>query len=166
MKPATLLHHLRDILILPVTVTCIVPYFLYDPDQKMIPDDTTTKIFGSLFLLAGLSLFCYTVYLFSSVGKGTVAPWSPKQKLVVTGPYRYCRNPMITGVLLILIGESQVLHSSNILWWAVAFFFINTLYFVGVEEPMLTDKFGEEYRHYKHHVPRWIPRPTPYHQSI
>lgn len=162
MKSPTLLTHLRDILILPFTVVCIVPYLIYDGQEKSMLDDVYWKIGGAILLVFGLCLFLYALYLFKTIAKGTVAPWSPKQNLVVVGPYRFCRNPMISGVLFILVGEALILGSPGILWWAVIFFFINTLYFVGVEEPMLLDRFGEDYRHYKQHVPRWIPRIQPY----
>jgi protein-S-isoprenylcysteine O-methyltransferase Ste14 len=162
MSGASLLSHLRDILILPVTVTCVVPYLFYNPGQGFIPENAWLQIAGIIILLAGSSLFLYTVYLFRKIGRGTLAPWSVKQKLVVYGPYRYCRNPMITGVLCVLIGESLIFHSSAILVWAFTFFIINTLYFLLSEEPGLEERFGEDYREYKRQVPRWIPRITPY----
>lgn len=135
MKPPSLLSHLRDVLILPFTVTCIVPYLIYDPTRLFIPDTIILKIIGGVVLAAGLSLFVYTVFLFKTIGKGTLAPWSPKQKLVISGPYRYCRNPMITGVLFILLSETLILSSTGILIWAAIFFIINTIYFIVSEEP-------------------------------
>ncbi len=113
----------------------------------------------------GSFLFFYTVFLFKNIGKGTLAPWSEKQKLIVVGPYRYCRNPMISGVLFILISESLILHSLAILIWAGCFFLINTIYFLISEEPALERKFGDDYKQYKKHVSRWLPRITPYHQN-
>lgn len=164
-KSPSVFKHIRDILILPFTVTCIVPYLVYDPTQNRITDHLLVKASGVVLLLAGVSLFGYTVSLFNRIGKGTLAPWSPKQKLVVVGPYRYCRNPMITGVFFILIGESLFLHSTNVLIWATCFFFINTVYFIFSEEPGLLARFGDDYRQYKQHVPRWIPRLTPYNKD-
>src|SRR5687767_11483236 len=102
MKGPSVFKHLRDVLILPFTVTCIVPYLIYDPHQKLFPDSVPAKSIGVLFLLSGVALFAFTVLLFARIGKGTLAPWSPKQKLIVAGPYKYCRNPMISGVLFIL----------------------------------------------------------------
>ena len=165
MKSPTLLTHIRDIIILPFTVTCIIPYFIYNSEQKTMLDNLPAKVGGIFFLLFGIALFLYAVYLFKTIGKGTIAPWTPTQKLIIVGPYQYCRNPMITGVLSILVGEGLLLHSTNILWWAVAFFFINTLYFIVFEEPTLTSRFGEDYRQYKKHVPRWIPRINAYKQD-
>lgn len=159
MKYPSLLLHLRDILILPFTVTVIIP-FLYRP--QWATGYSLFKIGGVTVGLAGLLLFLNTVFLFQKVGKGTLAPWTLKQKLVVVGPYRYCRNPMITGVLGILAGESVFFHSTDLLTWMAIFFAINVVYFIAYEEPALEERFGEAYREYKQHVPRWIPRITPY----
>jgi protein-S-isoprenylcysteine O-methyltransferase Ste14 len=150
--------HLRDIFILPFSVTVIVPYGLYHGYAQRIPETLFLKMIGVLLALGGLLLFSATVFLFDKIGKGTLAPWSEKQKLVVQGPYRYCRNPMITGVLSILLGEGLYFHSAPILVWATVFFVINTFYFIFYEEPFLARKFGNDYTRYKHEVPRWIPR--------
>jgi protein-S-isoprenylcysteine O-methyltransferase Ste14 len=139
-----------------------VPYLIYNPKRLFTVDVFFLKITGGVLLLAGLTLFIYTVFLFKTIGKGTLAPWSPKQKLVISGPYRYCRNPMITGVLFILLGEALMLFSTSILLWAAIFFSINTIYFITSEEPGLLTRFGKDYRAYKRHVPRWVPRITPY----
>lgn len=158
----SLLKQVRDIVILPFTVTIIVPYLVYNPVQELIPNTILIEVLGGLIGISGLSLFVYTLSLFHNVGKGTLAPWQPTRKLVIRGPYRYCRNPMITGVLFILIGESLILHSTNILIWSGIFYLINTAYFLLKEEPDLSRRFGEEYLKYKGNVPRWIPRRTPY----
>lgn len=143
-------------------MSVIVPYLLYDPRQDLLPDHVVIKITGALIWGGGFSLFVYTVFLFRMFGSGTLAPWTPTQRLVISGPYRYCRNPMITGVFSMLVGESLFFHSTSILLWALAFFLINTIYFVLKEEPDLEKRFGEDYRAYKKIVPRWIPNVKPY----
>lgn len=164
MSNASIATHLRDILILPFSVTVIIPYFIYDPNDDRIAESIFLKLVGVMIGGTGLSLFFYTVFLFKKIGKGTLAPWSEKQKLVVVGPYRHCRNPMISGVLFILIGEALLLHSFSILIWAGCFFVINTIYFLVSEEPALEKKFGDDYKLYKKHVSRWLPSVKPYHQ--
>lgn len=159
------LKNLRDIIIFPFSVTVLIPLFIYDREENFIADSLTAKIPGGVLLALGLSLFFYTVFLFNFIAKGTLAPWSPKEKLVIQGPYRYCRNPMITGVLLILIGEALIFHSTGILIWALTFFGINTLYFIFFEEPELSEKFGEGYQEYKQQVPRWIPGSKPFREK-
>jgi protein-S-isoprenylcysteine O-methyltransferase Ste14 len=162
MQEYSLLKHLRDVLILPFMVTGVIPYLLYNKTQVFIPDNIILKIVAAGFFIAGLTLFVWTNYLFKTVAKATLAPWTVKQKLVIRGPYKYCRNPMITGVLFILIAETLFLHSTNILIWASFFFLVHIFYFAFKEEPDLYKRFGEEYKTYKENVPRWIPRLKPY----
>ena len=163
MNNPSLIKHFRDILILPFTVTVIIPCLIYNPQHHFIPNlSILFKVAGSLIGLSGLSLFLYTVFLFRTIGRGTLAPWTPTQKLVVIGPYRYCRNPMISSVFFILIGETLFFQSLDFLQWSILFFIINTVYFILKEEPDLEKRFGDEYRVYKEKVPRWIPNVRPY----
>jgi protein-S-isoprenylcysteine O-methyltransferase Ste14 len=147
--------------ILPITVLVIVPVW--------IEKDWTVSInfflfAGSTLGLIGLIIMIICISSFIRIGRGTLAPWSPTKKLVVSGLYRYVRNPMILGVWIVLLGEALALKSQNILIWAVSFFIINTIYFIVYEEPDLEDRFGNEYRDYKKHVFRWLPRLRPYEQ--
>jgi len=162
MQQPSLLKHFRDILIFPFTVMVILPYLLYNDQQGQQFNAIIFKIIGVLIGMGGLSLFIYTVFLFRTIGKGTLAPWSPKQKLVVKGPYKYSSNPMITGVFFILLGETFFFHSFSILNLAILFFIFNTVFFILIEEPDLYKRFGNDYLEYKKHVPRWIPRLHPY----
>lgn len=165
MENPSLLRHLRDVLLLPFTVSVVIPYFIYNAERQLVQEhNLLMKVCGLIVALSGISMLVYTISLFGRFGKGTLAPWSPTQKLVVAGPYRYCRNPMITGVLAILLGEAGFLNSADIFRWAGLFFIINTIYFILKEEPDLEKRFGEEYRIYKQNVPRWIPRFRPYRQ--
>ncbi|MHB9108658.1 MAG: methyltransferase family protein [Armatimonadota bacterium] len=111
---------------------------------------------------AGLGLMVWTVRLFATVGKGTPAPWEPPKRLVVRGPYRYARNPMISGGQLILIAETLLFRSVPLAILSAFFFLVNALYFPLVEEKGLEARFGRAYRTYKAHVPRWIPRLRPW----
>ena len=102
------------------------------------------------------------ISLFIRIGNGTLAPWNPTRKFVIAGPYRYVRNPMIIGVLIVLFGESVAILSFNIFLWALAFFIMNNIFFTLYEEPNLVKKFGKEYQEYKRKVSRWVPRLKPY----
>ncbi len=113
---------------------------------------------GGLVVLAGLALVTWCISLFVRVGKGTLAPWDPTSNLVAVGPYRYTRNPMITGVATILTGEAVVFGSWRLALWALTFILFNHVYFLLVEEPGLERRFGESYLDYRRAVPRWIPR--------
>ena len=158
MQQISILKHIRDIIILPFTMTVILPWLFYNKYQTLFPDSIIFKLLGVVFLISGLALFIWTVYLFWAFGKGTLAPWTPTQKLIIRGPYKYCRNPMISGVFFVLLGETLVLNSINILIIAVVFFIINTIYFIVKEEPDLYKRFGKEYEEYKKNVPMWIPK--------
>jgi protein-S-isoprenylcysteine O-methyltransferase Ste14 len=114
---------------------------------------------------AGLVLAVWTVTLFARFGAGTPAPWDPPGKLVVRGPYRHVRNPMITGVLAMLAAEALVFRSWPLAAWLAVFFAANAIYFPLSEEPGLARRFGADYALYKANVPRWLPRLTPWRQS-
>lgn len=106
---------------------------------------------------SGLALAVWTVRLFRTVGEGTPAPWAPPKRLVVRGPYRHVRNPMITSVLLMLGAESLFFGSWHLAGWMLVFLLGNAVYFPLVEERALERRFGDAYRLYKANVPRWIP---------
>lgn len=157
-----------SILVLPFTVLVVIPFSIRSSSVEFEfvnffeEYDRVTSALGVLFLLIGLMLFVQSLILFIKIGKGTLAPWNPTQKLVVKSLYQYVRNPMILGVLCILIAESLWFQSFNIFLWFVFFFTTCNLYFIFKEEPDLLKRFGEEYKIYKRNVPRWIPRRKPW----
>jgi protein-S-isoprenylcysteine O-methyltransferase Ste14 len=120
---------------------------------------------ATMALTAGLGLAVWTCRLFVTAGEGTPAPWDPPQRLVVRGPFRHVRNPMITSVLLMLLGEALYLWSWPVSLWLLVFFVANAIYFPFGEEKGLERRFGDQYRDYRNNVPRWIPRLTPWQQS-
>lgn len=105
--------------ILPVTVLIIVPFFIEDNFGIAL---NIFLIVGFPVFLIGLAIFIITVCMFIVIGKGTLAPWSPTQKLVTGGVYAHVRNPMISGVFLMLVGETLVFKSLNIGIWTAIFF--------------------------------------------
>jgi protein-S-isoprenylcysteine O-methyltransferase Ste14 len=123
-------------------------------------------IIGVISVCLGLLLMIATIRLFVTVGKGTLAPWEPPQRLVVRGIYRHVRNPMISGVLIVLVGESVLTASVPLFRWFVLFAFINAIYIPLLEEPGLINRFDGEYLTYKRNVPRWVPRWTPWEAGI
>src|ERR1700730_16831767 len=105
--------------ILPITVLVLVPLWV----EKNWTVRAGFHLFaGSIIILLGLTIVAFTISSFIRIGKGTLAPWSPPKKLVIRGLYRYVRNPMILGVLTVLLGEALGLWSKNILVWAGEFF--------------------------------------------
>lgn len=165
----TVLRHLLSILLLPFMVVVGAPFWIltsFEASDSQWSNGTPIAIaaiaIGALFVVGGFGMFSWCLRLFMRVGQGTLAPWDPTRKLVAVGPYRHVRNPMISGVVCILIGEALVSGSWLIGAWAVIFLAMNHLYFLAIEEPGLEARFGEAYCLYKTHVPRWIPRRTPW----
>ena len=155
----------RSIIILPGTALVFIPSIILvlSNNSKYPPKlASPTEIWFWLALLVGsvgIALSAWSVALFMKSGEGTPAPWEPPKKLVIRGPYRYVRNPMITGALLMLSAEAMLFHSWPIAIWMMIFFVGNSVYFPLSEEKGLEKRFGDDYRVYKAHVPRWIPRP-------
>lgn len=119
-------------------------------------------LLGVLLVGLGVVLVVWTVSLFATEGRGTLAPWDPTTQLVVSGPYRHVRNPMISGVLSVLLGEAALLGSIPLLAWFAVVFAVNAVYFPLVEEPGLERRFGAAYGEYRANVPRWLPRLRPW----
>lgn len=154
---------IKAIMTLPMMVTIVVPsILLYLTNWHLDRTPVWPVILGIICLIIGLCLVVSTVKFFLTVGKGTLAPWDPTQKLVVSGPYAYVRNPMITGVVLILLAESLIFYSSALCIWAIVFACVNIIYFILSEEPGLRKRFGKEYEEYCKNVPRIVPRITPW----
>jgi protein-S-isoprenylcysteine O-methyltransferase Ste14 len=161
------LRHLLAIAILPFTVTVLVPLWIARR-QAVAPALGSSALAllvqaaGVALLAVGLGFFVASLRRFACDGRGTLAPWDPPRELVVSGPYRYVRNPMISGVILFLFGEACVLLSPFHLAWAATFLAANLVYIPRVEEPQLARRFGESYREYCRHVPRVLPRLRPW----
>jgi protein-S-isoprenylcysteine O-methyltransferase Ste14 len=163
-KAPSFFAHLGAILALPFMVLIVIPCTIYfssngEPLFSWLSEYRMVfRIAGILFLIVGFILFITTLSFFHRIGKGTLAPWNPPKSLVVTGPYRYVRNPMISAVNAILLAEAFLLPSGYILIWQLFFFAMNHVVFISKEEPDLVKRFGEEYEEYMGEVGRWIPR--------
>lgn len=164
---STLLRQLFAIAILPVTVVVLIPVWIARRYGTALALGRSTILVGfqavGLALLGlGLVLFVASVWRFATEGKGTLAPWDPPRVFVVCGPYRFVRNPMISGVIFVLFGEALVLLSQPHAVWAVGFLVLNLIYIPLIEEPQLEQRFGNSYREYRRHVRRFVPRLRPW----
>ena len=157
---------LRAIFFLPVMVMLIVPAILLWAGGFQFawglaaPWNSLVVLLGVSCIGAGLWLFTQTVPLLVRCGQGTLAPWDPPRRLVVRGIYRHVRNPMISGVMCVLLGETLLFGSVGVLVWSLFFVLANVLYIPRLEERDLEKRFGADYALYKQNVPRWIPRRT------
>jgi protein-S-isoprenylcysteine O-methyltransferase Ste14 len=152
-------RHLAAVLLCPGVVTVAVPALIVWSTGATIG---LLGLLGLPLIALGLLLIVRTIALFAEVGRGTLAPWDPTTRLVVRGPYRYVRNPMISGVLFVLLGEAALFGSLPLLAWFALVLAVNAVYLPLVEEPGLERRFGDDYERYRAHVPRWIPRLRPW----
>lgn len=162
-----LFRHLLAIAVLPATVSIVVPVLIarrFDV-RPALPSNAAEAVLlfpGIALLLVGIALFSTCVHQFATRGQGTLAPWDPPRNLVIRGPYRFVRNPMISGVLMVLVAEALLLRSLHHGAWAAAWVVGNFLYIHLREEPQLEARFGDGYRRYREHVPRFVPSLRPW----
>jgi protein-S-isoprenylcysteine O-methyltransferase Ste14 len=155
----SLARHLAAVVACPGVVTIAVPALIvWWTGAEIEP----LGLLGLPVIALGLLLIVRTISLFATLGRGTLAPWDPTTRLVVRGPYRRVRNPMISGVLFALLGEAGLFASPALLLWFAVVWAVNAVYIPLVEEPGLQRRFGAEYERYAAHVPRWIPRVRPW----
>ena len=159
-------RHLISFLLFPVTMTLVIPALIVMPAGVRAPHlgaalTVGLVTIGCVLIAAGLGLLIWTVVLFDRVGEGTLGlgpVMGEPVHLVVRGPYRHVRNPMITGVLCILLGEAAGTASPALLLWFTIFLVFQTTVIPFWEEPHLVGRYGYEYVDYRRNVPRWIPR--------
>ena len=109
-------------------------------------------------LSLGLFLMLWSVFHFAKV-KGTPVPLNPPPKLVTTGPYAYTRNPMLTGLFVVLFGLGLLLQSIGLFCiFTPLFIVLNVLEIRVLEEPELEKRLGEDYLRYKEKVPMFFPQ--------
>jgi protein-S-isoprenylcysteine O-methyltransferase Ste14 len=153
----------RAVLALPFVATVVIPAVILATGGGFAWDlgsglRAATLVIGAGLACTGLYLFVATVRLFATEGRGTLAPWDPPERLVVRGPYRHLRHPMITGVSLTLAGEALLFASTAIAIELALFVAVNLAYLPLVEEPALVRRFGADYQRYMDEVGRWLPR--------
>ena len=148
-----LIRSLLAAALLPGTVTVIVPWLIVGRGAS-----AGARWPGLALVAVGAAVLFRCIWEFAVSGRGTLAPIDPPTRLVVSGLYRYVRNPMYVGVVLILAGEAWVFWSGGLLLYAAGFFLVASLFIIFHEEPALRRKFGESYDEYMRTVPRWVPK--------
>ena len=117
---------------------------------------------GSILMVIGLMLLLWCVRDFYVRGKGTLAPWDPPQNLVVVGLYRYMRNPMYVGVIILVGGWALACGSPLLVLYVAALSAGFHCQVVTNEEPWLRSQFADDWEHYRANVDRWVPRLKPW----
>jgi protein-S-isoprenylcysteine O-methyltransferase Ste14 len=156
MRPWLALRALLFLVLIPGTVAGYIPYrIVRTTDWRASMSASLTSVLSVGLLALGLFVLLRCVWEFFAVGRGTLAPVDPPRRLVVSGLYRFTRNPMYNGVLAMLLGEAWLFRSTTLLRYAAVMFVLFNLAVLVYEEPALESQFGESYRAYRRKVPRW-----------
>jgi protein-S-isoprenylcysteine O-methyltransferase Ste14 len=152
------LRALLAFLLLPTVVAGIVPAWLARGAVPM----RGIWLAGGAALAIGVVILGWCVRDFYVAGRGTLAPWDPPRRLVVVGLYRWTRNPMYVGVLMLLAGWALCFPSRRLAGYALCVALAVHLRVVFFEEPALRRRFGQEWEIYAARTNRWwLRRPAP-----
>lgn len=151
------------LVIAPGFVAGVVPYWISGwrtepPFLGLGP----VRIAGAVLAGIGAIVLLDSFVRFAIQGVGTPAPVFPTRHLVATGLYRYVRNPMYVAVVSLILGQGLLFANLRLIEYGVAVWVLAHLFVVGYEEPTLRRTFGAEYDEFTCHVPRWIPRVSPW----
>ncbi len=151
------------VVLVPGTTIVIVPWLLSGWRlAEPFFGWTGTRWIGLVFVILGGPTVAQAMVRFVREGLGTPAPILPTERLVVTGPYRYVRNPMYIGVLSMIVGQALIFGSRAVLMYTLCVAAAFHVFVVLYEEPTLRRRFGAQYETYARQVHRWRPRLTPW----
>jgi len=153
-------------LLAPGIVAGLVPWWI--SEWRVHPaflGFTLFRVIGVLLIASAIPILLESFGRFALQGIGTPAPVFPTQHLVVKGFYRYLRNPMYLAVVSLILGQALLLGDIYILAYATLAWLVMHLFVRAYEEPTLRKSFGAEYEIFCAHVPRWIPRLTPWRED-
>jgi protein-S-isoprenylcysteine O-methyltransferase Ste14 len=145
----------------PGFVLVYIPYWL-TRFRVPVGEPLWQIVLAAVLIAAGTAPLFESMKRFVIVGRGTLVPAVPTERLVVSGFYRRMRNPMYTGLLVVLVGEAILFESRDLVLYIAAIWLVTHLFVCFYEEPTLTRRYGVEYLRFKKHVPRWIPRLRPW----
>lgn len=149
-------------IVVPGTLTVVMPWLLFWTSSRTTDDALPwLRHSGWLLVVSGALLIGWCIHDLLVRGQGTPAPSAPPARLVTGGLYRWTRNPMYVGIVLMLLGEALVFWSPPIALATAATWLCMTVYLLTVEERGLRRRFGHAYEIYQREVPRWIGWPWP-----
>jgi protein-S-isoprenylcysteine O-methyltransferase Ste14 len=116
------------------------------------------RLVGGVLITLGVIGLLDSFVRFAVQDVGTPAPVFPTRHLVVSGLYRYVRNPMYVAVVSAILGQGLMLGNATLLEYGGLVWPLFHLFVLAYEEPALRARFGSEYKLFSTEVPRWIPR--------
>jgi protein-S-isoprenylcysteine O-methyltransferase Ste14 len=149
----------------PGTLAGLFPWSLTRWElRSALGDSRGLRAIGILLIVVGSAGLIDSFARFVMDGRGTPAPIAPPERLVVTGLYRYVRNPMYVCVVSAILGQALLLGDAGLLIYCAIVWLGFTLFVIVYEEPTLRSTFGASYAAYCRCVGRWVPRLTPWHE--
>ena len=142
----------------PGPVIGLVPWWLSHWEVHVV--NPPVQGLGALLVLVGAIPLADSISRFVREGHGTPAPYSETSQLVITGFYRYVRNPMYLGVAAMVFGQGLALWNARILIYGCLTILGFHIFVTFYEEPRLLRKYGLAYREYQKQVNRWLPHLT------
>lgn len=151
----------------PGTVAGLVPWWIGRwRVHAPFPGFTALRVIGFLLIAAAAAILLECFARFALDGIGTPAPIYPTRHLVVRGFYRYVRNPMYVAVVGLILGQALVFGDVRVCAYGLFCWLAMHIFVLLYEEPTLQRSFGAEYSSFREHVPRWMPRFTPWQAEI
>ncbi len=158
----------RIIALLPAGILflIVIPYILLVVSPSLdtrlgldlVSPSPASLIVGGLLLAVGLFFAQWSIVTQFTHGRGTPLPMMPTKRLITTGPFQYCRNPMTLGTIIAYLGLAVAAATIVGLVLVTAFAALLVVYLRRMEEGELAERFGDEYRSYRRDVPFIIPR--------
>jgi protein-S-isoprenylcysteine O-methyltransferase Ste14 len=121
---------------------------------------------GGVFLVLAIAVLIRAFARFVVEGRGTPAPIAPPDRLVVGGDYRFVRNPMYLALITAILGQAMIFDSLRLLLYAVIVWAITATFVHWYEEPVLLNRYGDDYRRYRQAVRAWLPRLRPWQPDL
>ena len=146
------------LILLPTILLVISPSLDARLGLDRLSPSPASFIIGAILVVVGLFFAQWSIFIQFTHGRGTPLPMMPTQRLITTGPFRYCRNPMTLGTILAYLGLSIGAATIVGLILVAAFATLLLVYLKRIEEKELAERFGEEYLAYRRDVPFIIPR--------
>ena len=142
----------------PGIVAGLIPCWIIGGDINVIifEFEKLHQLVGVFLFIAGFIIMTWCIVNFAVKGRGTLSPITPTKKLVVSGLYRFSRNPMYIGVMLLLIGETLFFSSRSLCLYSFIVFVGFNIFIIAREEPRLKKDFGDDYDIYRKKVRRWF----------
>lgn len=136
----------------------LIPYLILRYAGREIITDAfgTSHFIGASLMVLGGAIAASCILRFATEGKGTISPLDPTKELVLRGLYKYSRNRMYVGMMILLVGEAVFFPSLALSTYALLIFIGFNLVIILHEEPRLRRDFGAQFEEYRRRVRRWL----------